>query len=183
MDNDEGLKPQGPDAERPALQDGYMRLAIMFDPPRDVTPGDLARQCQVELENIGVIWIHADGRTASIDVKTDHGRQARQRLEEWGPVQLEKRDPMQKRPACVRISIGRNHGYTLPAMRKTLARLKVQKHGRIEIGNSSSVVHGSEAECLVLVELLEGQRVNGYRIRADYFTPKLDQPRREKRHP
>jgi hypothetical protein len=158
-----------------------MRLAIMFDPPRPVTPGELARQCGVDPDHIGVIWIHADGSTASVDVQTDHGREARRNLEEWGPVQLEKRDPKQKRPACVRISLGRNHGFTLPALQKTLAKLKVAKHGRIEVGNGSSIIHGSEAECEDVVDKLEGKRANGYLIRADYFTPKLDKPRPERK--
>ena len=167
-------RPQGPDADRPALADGYQRLAMMFDPPRAVTPGDLARQCGVDPDHIGVIWIHQDGRTASIDVVTEHGLTARRALEDWGPVQLEKRDPKQKRPG-LRAHLSWSHPRLyLTSFEKALARLGVEKHGRIEVGNASSVIHGSEAECQALQPLIEGQRLNGYLIRTDYYTPKLD---------
>ncbi|MBA3685444.1 MAG: hypothetical protein H0W72_09420 [Planctomycetes bacterium] len=148
----------------PSLAAGFVRISVRLRPGAESTPGSIARATGLAPEDLGPIAI--TGGEATVDVRSEHGRQARNGLGQLGPTML-----MERRWQWLRIAIGRNHGLTMGQLRKILQTADALPLGRISIQNTHTLVGLTEVKMVSVVERLAPLRINGYPARPTALPP------------
>jgi hypothetical protein len=144
----------------PALATGFVRIQVRL--PRDAqpTPGDLARLAGVSLDDLGPVQV-LDG-SAVVDVRTEHGRAAREHLERLGPTRLVGWDWQ-----WLKLNIGRNHGLNIGQLKKVMLNVDALPLGRILINNTHTLVGVQDFKLPAILARMATLRVNGYAARPE----------------
>ncbi len=144
--------------ELPYLAPGFVRISVRLRPGADSTPGAIARATGLAAEDLGPIIIQ--GSDATVDVRSEQGRNARSGLSQFGPTQL-----IERRWLWMRLSIGRNHGLSMGQLRKILQTADALPIGKIIIQNTHSLIGLTETKLDSVIARLMPLRINGYPAR------------------
>ncbi len=139
---------------------GYVRIQVRLSRGSQPTPGELAQTTGVALDDLGPV--HVEEGTALVDVRTVHGRVARDNLEKFGATKL-----VQWNWQWVKICIGRNHGLNIGQFRKVMQNVDALPLGRILINNTHTMVGLQDFKIPTILARLSTLRVNGYAARPE----------------
>jgi hypothetical protein len=139
---------------------GFVRIMVRLPRGAPPTPGELAQAAGVALDDLGPVQV-LDG-TALVDVRTAHGRSAREHLEQVGPTKL-----VEWNWQWVKLSIGRNHGLNIGQFRKVMQNVDALPLGRILINNTHTMVGLQDFKIPTILSRLTTLRVNGYAARPE----------------
>jgi len=143
----------------PPLAAGFVRLAVRLR-TGESTPGAIARATGIPPEHIGPVIVSGD--SALVDVRAEHGRDARDGLIRIGATQL-----IERHWQWLRIAIGRNHGLTMGQLRRIMHVADALPLGRISISNTHTLIGLLDNKLAGVVERMSAQRVNGYAVRPE----------------
>lgn len=152
-------------SDLPPVAPGFVRLQVHLGRGASLTPGEVAQATGVDAADLGPIAL--DGRTASVDVIAQRGREARQHLSALGITQLIERNWV-----WLRLSVGRNHGLAMGQFRKVMANAGTKTLGRIVIQNTHCLVGLPDDVANDILPRLEKTRVNGYLVRPSILPAK-----------
>jgi hypothetical protein len=143
---------------------GFVRIAVHLRPGLTLTPGELATRTGLGPDLIG----HASvlPGSALIDVRMEHGRQARATLESLGQTRITDWEWR-----WLRLSVGRNHGLVIGQLRKIMQNIDAVPLGRIAIANTHALVGIQDFRIPSVLERLSRLRINGYAPRAEILPP------------
>jgi hypothetical protein len=144
----------------PAPLDGFVRIQIRLHHGLKPTPGELVQGSHVALEDLGPI--HVEDSVAFVDVRTVHGRSAREKLEKFGGTKL-----VGWQWQWVKLHIGRNHGLNIGQFRKVMQQVDALPMGRIMIQNTHTLVGLQDFKIPAIMARMSTLRVNGYAARAE----------------
>lgn len=146
--------------ELPDPAPGFVRIQVRL--PRDTqsTPGDLARLAGVALDDLGLVQV-LDG-SAVVDVRTEHGKTAREHLERIGPTRLVGWEWQ-----WLKLNIGRNHGLNIGQLKKVMLGVDAMPLGRILINNTHTMVGVQDFKLPAIMARMSTLRVNGYAARPE----------------
>jgi hypothetical protein len=150
--------------ELPDPAPGFVRIQVRL--PRALpgdgqpTPGDLARMSGVALDDLGLVQV-LDG-SAMVDVRTEHGKTAREHLERIGPTRLVGWDWQ-----WLKLNIGRNHGLNIGQLKKVMLSVDALPLGRILINNTHTMVGVQDFKLPAVLTRMSTLRVNGYAARPE----------------
>lgn len=151
------------------LADGFARIHLTLAAGKDPTPGDLARQCNIPAESIGLIRIDNGG--ALIDVEDDLAEAACLRLNEEGKARIVERRRIQPDWAWLIMQVGRTQGMTMGYLKKLLERAESGPVGRIHIQNAYTLVGMHAHRIEPVAEYLNRKPINGIKPRARTAEP------------
>lgn len=149
--------------EAPPLAAGYVRLAILAPEQGELTPAIIARASGLTAEQLGFIAVEGD--QAIVDVVASCGQEARERLGQFGAVQLQGDATVRPGFRWLRLGVGRNHGLTPTHLKKILSRAGATVLGRFHIRNTHVVVGIREDHWDQAVDQLANAKVNGVAAR------------------
>lgn len=144
----------------PAPAPGFVRIQVRLARDAQPTPGDLARMSGVALDDLGPVQV-LDG-SAVVDVRTEHGRVAREQLERLGPTRLVGWEWQ-----WLKLNIGRNHGLNIGQFKKIMLNVDALPLGRILINNTHTLVGVQDFKLPAILARMGTLRVNGYAARPE----------------
>lgn len=146
--------------ELPDPAPGFVRIQVRLPRDGQPTPGDLARMSGVALDDLGLVQV-LDG-SAVVDVRTEHGKTAREHLERLGPTRLVGWEWQ-----WLKLNIGRNHGLNIGQLKKVMLSVDALPLGRILINNTHTMVGVQDFKLPAVLARMSTLRVNGYAARPE----------------
>lgn len=143
---------------------GFVRIEVKLPAGRATTPGDLVKAAGVGLELLGGVCVGE--QEATVEVRCEAGPEARRNLARLGLTRL-----VGWEWRWLRISLGRNHGFTLGRLKKLLAAADAGPLGRIQLNNTHTLVGLQDFRLAAVSAWLTGQRINGYPVRIEILEP------------
>ena len=149
----------------PPIKPGHVRLHLLLDHDREITPGDLLRATGLDPELIDNVLVF--GHEAMIDIVDAHGQCARKALDAIGITQVTKRPQPPPRWSWIKITVGRNHGLSMRQLRKILERADAGQVGQIDIHNTHTAIGIRDDRIDAVLERLAALRINGIQTRPE----------------
>jgi hypothetical protein len=147
-------------SDLPAPAPGFVRIHVRLPHRTTPTPGEVARHAGVALDDLGPVQV-LDG-AALVDVRTEHGRSAREHLERLGPTRL-----VGWQWQWLKLGIGRNHGLNIGQLKKVMQGVDALPLGRILVNNTHTLVGVQDFKLPAVLARLGTLRVNGYAARPE----------------
>ena len=146
--------------ELPDPAPGFVRIQVRLPRDGQSTPGDLVRLSGMALDDLGLVQV-LDG-SAMVDVRTEHGKTAREHLERIGPTRLVGWEWQ-----WLKLNIGRNHGLNIGQLKKVMLGVDALPLGRILINNTHTMVGVQDFKLPAVLARMSTLRVNGYAARPE----------------
>lgn len=148
----------------PAIATGFVRITVRLTRSEPYTPGELARLSGLEAEALGPVAV-LEGE-AVLDVRAEHGKQVRERLERLGTTRL-----IGWEWQWMRLAIGRNHGLSIGQLRKIMQNVDAMPLGRITINNTHTLVGIQDFKLPGVMTRLSALKINGFSARPEALPP------------
>lgn len=150
-------------ADLPDIPEGFVRIAVLLTQGAQPTPGMVASSTGQNAEDLGAIWV--DEQQVLIDVRAEIGPDVREKLEQFGPTQLQKRQVKVLEWKWLRLAIGRNHGFTLSHLKRLMERADGGPLGKIHLNNTYTTVGVREDHWDRALAYFTDHKVNGKAVK------------------
>ena len=143
----------------PPVKPGTIRIGVSL-PGREMTPGEVASACGVDLDGVGMV--HVEPGEAVVEIRHDLARVARNNLDRVGPTRI-----LAFSWQWLRLNVGRNHGLTLGQLKKLCQQADALPLGKYQMNNTHCMVGIHDHKGAAVLAKLEAVRINGFAVRPE----------------